>query len=171
MHPFVDSWRKERFKMNPVQLLQFYSSLVAEMRMVTSYTEIFGCRIPKMVGCFQKLKVEVYLLLSQETSHRRFMCSIRCGKTVGRFGICWPRGLPSTLQVHLQKCLPMYCWPLRISYPRKVGFQGNLLWGGLGLWKRLAGTMLKLGLDPCFNSSCYGKTKQQFCSLSVVDWI
>ena len=57
----MDLWRIiERYKVNPVQLLQFYSALVAEVRIVTSYTKFFGCCIPKMVGCFLKPRVEVY---------------------------------------------------------------------------------------------------------------
>lgn len=148
VHLSVDLWRREPYKVNPMQPLQLFSSLVAETRRMTSYTETFGCRMHKMVGYFQKLRVEVFSLLSQGISRRRFMCSIRCGKIVRQYGNCWARELLSMLQVHPPKCLLTCCLPLRILYPWKVGFQRNLLWGGLGHWKRLAATMLKLGLEP-----------------------
>ena len=43
----MDLWRIERFKVNPVQLLHFFSSLFAEMRIVTSCTKVLGFRIPE----------------------------------------------------------------------------------------------------------------------------
>lgn len=147
VHLFEVLPRKEPYKVNLVQLLRLSSSLVAEMKIMTFYTKIFGSPIHKMVGYSQKIEVEASMLPSRETSQTRFTCNTRCGNIAIGCGICYARVRPSMLQVHQPKCLRMLCQHLRKLYRRRVGFRGKLLSGGLGHWKRPVSIMSKLGLE------------------------
>lgn len=142
-----DLSRKEPYRVNLDPQLRFSSSLVAETRILTFYTKIFGCPIHKMAGYSQKIEVEASMLLSPETSQTRFMCNTRCGNKAKGCGICCVRVRPSMLQVHQPKCRPMLCQHLRKLYQMRVGFLAKLPSGGLGNWKRPVSIMLKLGRD------------------------
>ncbi|KAK4367997.1 hypothetical protein RND71_011789 [Anisodus tanguticus] len=75
--PFRGFVEERALQSQSVQLLPSFSSLVVEMKRMTSYTEIFGCFIHKRVESFLKKKVVAFLLPSPETSNRRFTCSIK----------------------------------------------------------------------------------------------
>ena len=129
VRPFVDLWRKGPYKVDLVRLVQFFSSLVAGMRMMTSYTEISGCLIHEMAGsgCFRKRRAEDFTWPSQGSNNKRSMCSIRCERRARGSRICCVRGLPSMLLVLQLRCPLMYFPALRKLCPRKMVFQGNLL--------------------------------------------
>ncbi|CAN1126016.1 hypothetical protein LINPERPRIM_LOCUS4788 [Linum perenne] len=74
-----------------------------------SYTGTSGSPTQKkMMDCFQKQEVEASMLLSLETSLKRFMCSTRCWSRARGYGSCCQKvELRSMLLARRRKCLVM----------------------------------------------------------------